>query len=264
MLRNIKLGLLIGFVILVALAVIKDKIFDTPEKSKHQIEVFLGKSAKKDLVFNIFGSNKELVYKMYYWSLIPLGEFKFVTKVDDLGNQFSLQATTDKSFAEKIIKANARVTSYFSKNIQLPYKYEERTEVKGKVKTKEIIFDQANLITTREDKKFKIPTDTYDPVSAFVQALIMPLTKGSEQKIKMVSGEELYILKATVIKEDSGIAEVILDIKRENLTSSHGANFHVWITQDSARIPLVFKSWTPAGYASVVLDRVELEKAGKQ
>ncbi len=259
MIRIIKYCVLAFFLILVCFAIIKDKVFDTPEKSKQKVASFLSKSAQNSLETNIFGTNKTYVYKMYYWSIVPMGELRFRTQVDDLGNVFSFEARTKGSFAERFIKASAAVNSYFSKNIRLPYKYTEITDVDGKVKTKEFIFDQANLITTVGERKIKIPLDTYDPVSAFVRMLSLPLKGGAEQKIRFLSGRNVYVLKSTVLNESSGIVEVLVDMKREDLTSSHGAKLHVWITQDNVRIPLAFKSWSPVGYVSVVLQRIETE-----
>lgn len=256
MLRIIKYSLLIVFLILLCAGILKDKILDTPQRSKQKISSFLAKTGKNDIEANIFKTDKTYVYKIYYLALIPMGELKFISRVDDLGNTFGFQASTEKSFVEKFITAKAGVKSYYSKNIRLPYKYTEITDVKGKVKTKEIIFDQANLITTRGDRKFKIPLNTYDPVSAFVHMLSLPL---KAQNIKFVSGEEVYCLKSSSLNEMAGIADVLVDMRREDLTSSHGATFHVWITNDNARVPLVFKCFSPVGYMSVVLDRAELD-----
>lgn len=260
MLRKIRYSVLVIFLILICAAVLKDKIFDTPQRCKERIESLLSKSAKNDITANIFNLDKTYVYKMYYWSLVPLGELKFITRVNDLGNIFSFRASTQGNFIEKFVRADAGVESYFSKNIRLPYKYTETTIVNGKTKTKEILFDQVNLITSRGDKRFKIPLNTYDPVSAFVHMLTLPIDQNDREKIKFISGEDVYLLKSTLINESDSIAEILIDMRRENLTSSHGADFHVWLTQDHARIPLLFKSWTPAGYFTVVLDRVSIDR----
>lgn len=256
-LRKIKYGILIVFLILICAGIVKDKIFDTPEKDKQKIASFLEASAKKNLKTNIFETNKTFVYKMYFWSLIPMGELRFKTQVDDLGNIFSLEATSQGSCVDKFIRAKADINSYYSKNIHLPYKYTEITQVEGKTKTKTIILDQANLIMATRNLKFKIPLNTYDFISAFVSMLTKPLKKGSEGKIRFVTGKNIYILKSTVLDEANGMVEILVDIRRENLTSNHGARFRVWITQDNARVPLVFKSWNAVGYASAILDRVE-------
>lgn len=236
--------------------IIKDKVFDTPQKSKERAVSFLLESAKRDPKTNIFDTDKTLVYEMYFWSLIPMGELRFKTQINDLGNIFSFEATTENSFAENFIAAKAKVESSFSKNICLPYKYREITDVKGKVKTKEIIFDQANLLTTRGDRKFKIPMNTYDPVSAFVTLLSLPLAE--QHDIKFVSGEEVYVLRSTPKGAKDGISKILIEMARENKTSNHGAKFYVWVSADNARVPLVFKSWTPVGYASVVLKGIEI------
>ena len=255
-LKILKRSLFVVLLVLIVSGIAKDQLFDTPQKSKERVASTLANLAKVDLKVNIFNTDKTFVYKMYFWSFIPMGELRFKTQVNDLGNIFSFEATTEKSFAEKFIAAKARISSYFSKNIRLPYKYEEITDVKGKIKTKEIIFDQANLITTRGDRKFKIPMNTYDPVSAFVYLLSLPLAE--EHEIKFVSGEDIFILKASPKETKNGICKILIEMARENKTSSHGAKFYVWVSANNARVPLVFKCWSPAGYASVVLKGIEM------
>ena len=244
---------------LVLNAIAKDVILDTPQKCRKEVGSFMADLAKKDLRANIFETEKTYVYKMYFWSLIPMGELRIKTQVNELGNVFSFEATTKNSFDEKFIAAKASAESYFSKNIHLPYKYEEMTDVKGKIKTKEIIFDQANLITTRGDRKFKIPMNTYDPVSAFVYLLSLPLTQRHE--IRFVSGEDVFILRSSPKETQDGICKILIEMARENKTSSHGAKFYVWVSADNARVPFVFKCWSPAGYVSVVLKGIEMTNA---
>ena len=257
---RMKLLILCIFFALVIAGIAKDKILDTPQHCIKKIKLLPDKNT---IEANIFNLNKTLTYKMYLWSLIPVGEFKFTTEAQGLDVVFSFKASTQGTFIEYFVTADARVESYFSKKSLMPHKYAERTEVKGKIKKKEVLYDRANLLSLQGNKKIKISNDTYDPVGAFVHMLTLPLEKGKEYHIPFMSGHDMYIFKASVLNETQGISEVSIDMRRKNLTSSHGGHLHVWITANNRRIPLLFKSWTPIGYASVVLDRVSMNEGDK-
>ncbi len=254
MFRKIKVLFLILFFILIVTGIVKDKVFDTPQACLNKLKQL---PAAININDNIFESRKTFIYKMYFWSMIPMGELRYSTKRSDLDVVFSLEALTDGSFIERFITAQARVESYFLKNDLLPYKYTERTQVNGKVKQKIVLYDRINLLSIQDDKKIKISPDTYDPVGAFVHMLTLSLKPGEDRNIPFLSGHDIYIFKARLLNNDRGIDEVDIDMRRKNLTSSHGGRLHVWLTSGNNKIPLLFKSWTPAGYASVVLDRIE-------
>ncbi|OIO35445.1 MAG: hypothetical protein AUJ74_06190 [Candidatus Omnitrophica bacterium CG1_02_44_16] len=261
MLRKIKI-LLAGLILfLVVFGIIKDKIFDTAQNCKKKMGIsssYLSREA------NIFETPRTLVYRLYFWSIIPMGELKISTKPGDSNTVFTAEADSAKSFVERFIAAKASVESNFSTKGRLPYKYIERTEVNGKIKEKEVIYDREVLLAIQGKKKIRIAKDTIDPLGAFIQMLTLSLEKGKVVVIPFMSGGDLYNFKVTSLNVNEGIEEVLIDIKRANLTSSHGGSLHVWLTNDNSRVPLVFKSWTPVGYASVVLDRIVTDKRGPQ
>lgn len=260
MFKGIKIFILELFLVLVISGIAKDKFLDTPLNCLKKLK---SQPAQNDIDTNIFKTNKTLVYKMYFWSIIPMGELRYSAQTKESDVVFSFEALTNKSFVERFITAHASVESYFSKKDLLPYKYAERTEVNGKVKQKEVLYDRINLLSVQGDKKIKIYRDTYDPVGAFVHMLSLSLEPNKDYNIPFLSGYDMYIFKAKLLNREHGIDEVSIDMRRQNLTSSHGGNLHVWITADNNRIPVLFKSWTPVGYASVVLDKVLIEQKGK-
>jgi hypothetical protein len=261
MLRKIKIVLFCLALFLIALGVIKDKIIDTAKNCKKKTDI---SSILSESKADIFETPRILVYRLYFWSLIPMGELKISTKPGDSSIVFTAEVDSAKSFVERFIAAKASVESHFSKKDRLPYKYVERTEVKGKIKEKVVLYDRENLLAIQGERKIRIAKDTLDPLGAFIQMLALAPEKGRNIDIPFMSGGDIYNFKVTSLNVSHEVEEVLIDIKRKNLTSSHGGGLHVWVTADNARIPLVFKSWTPAGYASVVLDRVELENVGKQ
>lgn len=261
MLRKIKIFLCGLALFLVVFGVIKDKIFDTAQNCKKKTDI---PSIFPESKTNIFETPRILVYRLYFWSLIPVGELRISTRPQDSSIVFAAEVDSAKSFVERFVVAKAGVESHFSKKDLLPYKYVERTEVNGKIKEKEVLYDRENLLAIQGERKIRIAKDTMDPLGAFIQMLTLSLEQGKDVAIPFMSGGDLYNFKVTSLHADAGVEEVRIDIKRKNLTSSHGGYLHVWLTRDHSRIPLVFKSWTPAGYASVVLDRIETDERGSQ
>ena len=253
MFRKIKFLLFYIILLLVALGIIKDKVFDTANNCNRKLTVKV----------NIFDTPGTLVYRLYFWSLIPMGELRISSKPEGSNIVFAAEADSARSFADRFVVAKARVESHFSKKDNLPYKYIERTEVNGKIKEKEILYDRDNLLAIAGKKKIRIEKATLDPLGAFIQILAFPIENGRDVVIPFMSGGDIYNFKVSSLNADKGIQEVLVDIKRKNRTSSHGGYLHLWLTHDNNRIPLIFKSWTPAGYASVVLVGIETERPGQ-
>lgn len=255
MLRNIKVFFVIFISGLACVGIAKDKVFDTPENAFKKISRL---AVNEDIKANVFGTSKVLTYKMYYWSIIPMGELRFVTDASEKSVVFSAEARSQRSLVGNFISASARVESHFLKKDLLPFKYVETTNVEGKVKTREVFYDRERSLAVWGDKKVRISGGTYDPLGAFMRTLSSEWDAGRDAAIPFISSGDLYNLRATLLNQDKNIQEIAIDIKRQNLTSSHGGGLHLWMTSDS-RIPLVFKSWTPAGYASVVLEKIEVQ-----
>ena len=236
--------ILLSIVILsVVIAVVKDKFFDTTGFA-------LSRLAKAETA----RMPSELVYRMYYWSVLPLGLLSFSNDHSEDDIIYSVKADTRGGLLEKFIKTSASMESQVTKNNNLPYQYNEITVYREKTKQKKILFDQASLMVTRGERKIKLKQPTYDPVGAFAYLLTLTLKKGDVYKIPLLSEDDIYIMEAKGLEEKNGILKLSIDVKRENGTSSHGANFHVWVATDRHNSPILFKSWTPVGYASVVLE----------
>ncbi|MBI5873606.1 MAG: DUF3108 domain-containing protein [Candidatus Omnitrophica bacterium] len=248
MLRKIKRYFLVILAFFLICGILKDMIFDTPLRAKNNI------GSLSSAV-----SHRVLVYKMYYGSILPIGTLNFAYTSKEDTDIYSAQATTLGSFIEKFIEASARIETHFLKKNGLPYQYIETTVVKDKQKSKEIFFDQENLLVTRDDRKIKIAEPTYDPLGAFVHLLTLPLEKGVIHQVRCLAEDVVYIMKGDVVFVSGGVAKISIDIRRDGQPSGHGASFDAWITDDNSRSPLVFKSWTPVGYVSVVLNKVEVQ-----
>ena len=199
MFRKIKYLLCGLFLLLLAIGVIKDKAFDTAQTCKN----------KQGVGAYIFGTSGTLVYRLYFWSLIPMGELRISTKLQDQDIIFAAEADSAKSFVDRFIVAKARVESHFSRKDNLPYKYVERTEVNGKIKEKEVLYDRKGLLALQGEKKTRIANDTLDPLGAFVKMLASSFEDGKDVIIPFMSGGDIYNFKITPLSANKGIQEVL-------------------------------------------------------
>jgi hypothetical protein len=231
-----------------ATAFLKDVLYDTPQR------VVRLASAVKGM------ESYSLSYKIYYMSLIPVGTLKMSRRISSIGPIYAAEASTEASPADIFVRAKASLESVFDAQTNLPLRYTEMTTVNGSVKKKEIEFDRENGIAISFDQKVRINENTYDPLGAFAAAIDFPYADENDHLLGLLSKESLYFLKAKKVGFSKDFIEVAIYVAREDLTSSHGATLQAWLTNDSPRFPLVIKSWTPIGYASGVLDKVEIHE----
>lgn len=258
MIKQIKKIIIFGILLLIALGVLKDQYFDTPTACLRRVQPFLEELSAERNEGGLLGSNKELFYNMNFWSLLPMGILK-LSIVDGMDRYISMEADTNDSWIGNFFKASASFKSYFQENGYLPKLYQEQTRVKEKTRIKEIIFDQKELIAQRGDAKIKIPENTFDPLGAVLYAFTLPYERNPHQEVRFLSKEEIYLLKADLLENKDGFYKIKMEMRREDLSSNHGATITVWLTADERRIPLLFKSWTPAGPVSVVLKKINFK-----
>lgn len=255
--RGLKRVLALGFLLFVLAGVFKNALRDTPKRCLRKVAGLQERLRTNRAETNVFDKDKRLVYRIYYFALVPMGRLTFQTKATDAETRCSLEATSEASIAQYFVQARAGLQSILDKKTRQALKYSERTYVNGKVETKEIVFDQRNFLAMRDGLKIRIPENTYDPLGAFMATLALPLDFGVQKTVLFLTKEVIYAMRSKVIKAGGGIVELLLDARRLDRSSNHGATFRVWLTDDSLRIPLLFKSWTPVGFVSVVLEKAE-------
>lgn len=238
--KKIKLAMLLLVCGTILAGVAKDKFLDTPSAV-----------LKKIYPGPVFGeSGSSFVFDIYYASLLPFGTLTFSTRTQGNKTVYSVEATPVGGILGRRIDAAARLEAFMSQE-GWSEQYLETTRYRQKTKTKTIDFDRQALVAARGNKKIKIPTDTFDPLGGFMSLLALPLGT-NPQSIKCLAEDVIYEMRATVIDSHEGISHILVEIQRGDGSPGHRASFHVWIN-DKTRLPLVFKSWTPAGYASVIL-----------
>jgi len=247
-LKKIKSLLWVLLALLIVAGIVKDALFDSPGAAKKIADRYEKKSGSPN--------TKTLVYKIYFFSLVPMNVFEFSTREDVSESFIGLKVFTAGSWIDRFIKASVSVESRKSREGRRPDTFIEIKNVKGKVKTKEILFDRESSVAVLGKVKVKITPGTLDPVRAVVNALEHPYGSNRTFEADFFTKKTIYILKSELIDEKDGVYEILMDLGKTDPSSTHGARLRVWVTADDARIPLVFKSWTPVGYASAVLSEV--------
>ncbi len=89
-------------------------------------------------------------------------------------------------------------------------------------------------------------------------ALKLPYRRGQVFTVRLLSKETVYILKSKMIVDEKDFSQIEIDVRREDMTSNHGMSMTMWTTNGPMRLPLLFKSWTPVGYMSVTLEKLDV------
>ena len=223
---------------LIALA--KDLLLDYPSRVVKRLEPGNLKSAK-------------IEYRMYYLSLIPIGQLELKMDFLEPSVFFSVEAQTKKGVFESSLDAKAALETIANQDHFLPTVYREKTVYRGKVKIKSIQFFREEGFAQRGDRKIKIEFDVRDPLTGFFYLLSRDFKSLSVYETRILSEDVIYILRARLIDTKGSYMKLAMDIFRADGKSGKNFFFNVWITNDGRCIPFLFKSWTPVGYATVVL-----------
>ncbi|MBL7197627.1 MAG: DUF3108 domain-containing protein [Candidatus Omnitrophica bacterium] len=99
------------------------------------------------------------------------GTARLMIKDESLHNGnpvYMLEAKVEQNdFFKRIYEAEMKITSVVEKDSKVSLEYRELSITPEKERTKRIAFDPKNNIAEREGIKFKIPDNTYDPLSVF-------------------------------------------------------------------------------------------------
>jgi len=253
MIKKIFGFILLACIILVMILSVKEAVLNNPEGILKRLPKQEG---------NIFTKGKELVFLVKYMGIIPVGKAKII--VGGLTNyngrdvyRLVVEAET-QGFVSIFYKARARIESYMDKNKLHSLRYTENIILPDKgTETKEIIYDQDNLIMIRKDFKRKILPNTQDPLSAIFYLRTQDFNIGESFIINTITKEEIYELKANVFKKEGDIWMLKITVARKNKSSYHGGNFSVWITDDAMRLPLLIKGWTQVGLITMRLVNIK-------
>lgn len=245
MFKKIALYTFIGVAFIVTICVVKESVLNNPtriyNKTKSKYEGLAGLSAKEI----VYSPKRGTTYALRYMTIVPMGKAKMFAKEE--GRKVLLNAIAEPiSFIKNIYPVQAKIESLIDKEEFYPLRYREITVTPEKERKKEMVFYQSKNIMERDGNKYQIPSMTFCPVSAFYFLQVQNLEVGRDYEIPLISKEDIYLLKMSVISKKDNIVKLKGSVRRRNLSSSHGADFTVWIAED-IRTPLLFKVWTQVG-----------------
>ena len=224
---------------------VKEIVFSDPQRISDNLSPRLEHLSYLSIEKRVYDADRPITYSLSYMNLIPLGRVNISAK--EIENYILLRADVSVAdFINNLYTIKAGVQSLIDKQKFYPYKYVESTKFDVKEKKKEIIFYPNKNMAQREGKKYKIPPMTFCPLSAFYYLQLQDLALYRVHKIKLLSKEEIYVLEARVTQEDGDIVVIEGQVRREDLSSSHGAKFEFYVSK-KFRIPLLIKIKTNSG-----------------
>jgi len=256
--RNILivLGALLVFV------TVREAVFRSPQAAVSRMADYRI-VARHDTVHEVFFRDKTLVYDVIYACVVPLGRLTITTRHNDEVCSLRAAVATEGAPLGAVLKARAEIGSLLDPKTLAPRQYTEYTEVKGKKKTKVFLFDKGQGIVRQGKRSIKIGEEVRDALSAFF--LLLSQTPSSKPLTStFISKKELYTISLTPLQQKTLVAAYAVDIKRANGTSTHGGRFTVWIAKNATRTPVVIRSWTPAGYLSVLLREIRSDETEEE
>ena len=245
LIKRIFVSILIILIFVCIAQYIKEVVFSDPERILENISPSLKYLAYLPVKERVYDPDRTITYSLSYMNIIPIGRADF--SAQEKGNYILLKAEAKVSdFINNLYEVDAKAFSLIDKNKFYPYKYIEKTTFDIKKKEKEIIFYPDKNIAERDGKKYKIPPMTFCPLSAFYYLQLQDLTLYRSYKIKLLSKEEIYVLEARVTEESDDIVLLEGEVRRQDLSSNHGASFEIYMSK-KYRVPLLMKIKTAAG-----------------
>jgi len=245
MFKKVMLIVLTLIVVVCLVQFTKESILNNPQKIYNNIfpkyEYLVDISARD----KVYTPQRNLTYALTYMNLVPLGKVEM--SAEEMDGSILLKAVVKVAgYVKKIYKVEVQAQSLIDKNTLYPLKYTEIINLPDKKKVKEMVYDQNRHIMERKGKKYKIPPSTLCPISAFYYLQTQDFKLGRKYEMNIVSKEDVYLLKMEAIEKKDNIFKLKGQVRRRNLSSSHGTSFTLWVSED-LRIPLLFKVTTEAG-----------------
>jgi hypothetical protein len=246
MFKRIIIGILLVLVLACLVQFVKETVLSDPRRIYAKVMPKYKSLSGQEIKDIVFSPDRDVKMLMRYMNIVPLGKMQL--KAEGVsGSRIKLSAeASPASWISVFYRASAKATSLIDNSRFYPEKYTEDLSYGDKRETKEIIYDQKKHLALRENNKYKIPPMTFCPLSAFYYLQLEDFEVQSIHQVKLITKEEVYLLEAKVLEIEDDIIRLEGQVKREDSSSTHGAEFELWISQE-LRVPLLFKVKTPAG-----------------
>jgi len=210
-----------------------------------------------------------LVYKIYFMGIIPVGEAVIKRDVaETYGGQevyhLSAAAKSAKYFSS-IFKATAELDSYINRQTLNPIFYKQKTVIsnKGEIK-KEIIYDQQNSIMTIGSTRRQILPNTQDPLSVVYNLKRIDFDKTNEFKFSLNTNQKNYIMACKSVTKQTKIGNKIFnfviieaEIKRNDGNPHHKSYISMALLKEKENIPVLIKISASGAIINAKLTAIE-------
>ena len=210
---------------------------------------------------NFFYSDKFFTFDVIYMNILKTAIAKLSLEKTNLDKNVLvlLKAILEPTdFIKKNYDAKIVISSNVLGQTGLPFEYNEIVTIPDKVTYKKIIFDQYQHLAIRDGKKYKIPENTYEPLSVFFRFLAEDYVIDSEIKFNIFTKEDIYEFRATPIEIKNGIYKIKGEVGRQRERSTlHNVQFTIWVKNDTIRVPLLIRCVSSAGIVYLRLREIQ-------
>ncbi len=195
----------------------------------------------------------DLVYRIYFLGVIPLGEAVLkAAKIEVYNGKevYHLSATASAlKFISKIFKVSAVLDSYVDKELLSPVLFKREVVSPGKEPAhREVYYDQVAGIMTIENQKRQIFSHTQDPLSAIFNLKKIDFDKIKDIEMNINTNQKNYILKGTAKQQEILLGKktykIVLaraEIKRRDKNPYHKSKITMVLLKDKENIPVLIK-----------------------
>lgn len=161
---------------------------------------------KKIDIARLESQPKQLIYKVYFLGIFPLGK----ALIEDNGlvrfegkdlYLLSARAGSD-GLVSKLYPFSAHIDSYLELKTFLPAIFIQQLKTKDKEIIKEARYDQANNIMEIAGQKRNILPETYEPLSALCRLRSLDLEKISNFDLNVNNNQKNYAFSGDITKEE--------------------------------------------------------------
>ena len=210
-----------------------------------------------------------LVYKVYFFGFIPVGEARIKKETAETYNGqdvYRLSATASSArYLSKIFSATAELDSYIDRQTFNPLFFRQKTKLPNKGESiKEIRYDQKNNIMTIGTTRRQIMPDTQDPLSAVYNLRRIDFNKAREFKINLNTNQKNYLMAGEVkirgVIAGREILKLIIaeaEIKRSDGNPHHKSRISIALLEERQNAPVFIKIFASGAIINAKLVDIE-------
>lgn len=264
MIKKITIFLIVVILTAMAISIVTSIYKNNPQQILKKIEKNIqAKDSNENYNDWLWQNGRTFIFDVIYANIFSPGIAKMkILRQADVKNTpvYILEAMVEPNvFFKKMYDAKMVLSSAVIKDTKLPLWYNEESFTPEEKKSKQIIFDLDNNIAEREGIKFKIPKETYDPLSVFFNFLDREFKIGKTITLKLLSKEDIYDFKVKPVELKNNIYKLNGEVFRENRSSTaHGAHFNIWVFDNGrVRVPLLVRVNSAGGVIYLRLRNIE-------